>query len=77
MGRKAHQVGKGIWRAFVTHQELTTAELAQWSYPRGPQRANLWWIRRLAAKYADRVGRRWPGGIVWRRRDKGSGEDLT
>jgi hypothetical protein len=33
--RGAHQIGRGIWRAYVTHPELTTAELIRWAYPRG------------------------------------------
>ena len=59
----------------MSHPEHTTRELVAWSYPREADRGvrRIDWLRRIARRYADRVGYRYPGGIVWRRRDKDMG----
>jgi hypothetical protein len=68
------RVQRGVRRALLLLGEATTAELLRWCY-RGPgrtrrerkNRARMVWF--VAMKMADRVGRVWPGGNVWRARN--------
>jgi hypothetical protein len=63
-----------VRRALLVNGEATTAELLRWCY-RGPgrtrherkNRARAVWF--VAMAMADRVGRVWPGGNVWRLRN--------
>jgi hypothetical protein len=71
--RAAGQIQRRIWRAFMTlpDQELTTADLARWAYPRLEGellRKHRWAIVRAARRVAIRVRRDRPGGVVWARK---------
>ena len=60
-----------IRRAFLLGEELSSSQIYDWCYAgcRRPlstrQRYSVW---RLLVTMADRVGRVWPGGNVWRLR---------
>jgi hypothetical protein len=68
------RVQRGVRRALLLLREATTAELLRWC-SREPgrtrrerkNRARMVWF--VAMKMADRVGRVWPGGNVWRARN--------
>jgi hypothetical protein len=58
-------------RAFIVATEYTTAGLAEWVWPRGQPKqpySNMWRIREEARKYAEVIGRTYPGGLKWRLR---------
>jgi hypothetical protein len=62
------KIERRIKRAFVANPgaRLTTADLANWCYPRRSDPMGFRWnARRAAAAVADKVGRVYPGGIVW------------
>lgn len=69
--RGAGRIQRRVWHAFMVHpdEELTTADLVAWAYPRWtgePLRNQRLAIRRAAAKVAMRVRRDRPGGVVFR-----------
>ena len=65
------KIQRRIKRAFVANPGalLTTGFLIDWSFPRRTEpigfkhRVSLW---RAAPAVADRVGRTYPGGFIWR-----------
>jgi hypothetical protein len=74
--RLGGRIQRGVRRALLVHGEATTAELLHWCY-REPGRTRrerknrargVWFV---AMATADRVGRVWPGGNVWRARNTG------
>jgi hypothetical protein len=67
---EAGRIQRRIWRAFMTYpdQELHTADLVRWCYPRlegKPQRKHRWAIVRAARRVATRV-RRDGRGVVFK-----------
>jgi hypothetical protein len=76
MARHGHgRIQRQVRRAFIAHpdRQFTTAELAAWCYPHmtaAPQRKHRWAIVRAAQAMAVRVGRRWPGGVIFKARDE-------
>jgi hypothetical protein len=73
--RGVGRVQRRVWRAFISGDEWTTRQLAEWVWPRGfPRGRNMWRVRREARKWALPADRIRPGGILWRRRvaDKSS-----
>ena len=57
-------------RIFLTQPECTTAEAAEWAYVRrGIPNYSMTYLRRVLSRYAERVGYRSPGGIIWRRKE--------
>jgi hypothetical protein len=64
------RVQVAVRRAFIVSpgQPLTTTQLAQWAYPRVGtlQQWQRYNVRRVASAVAARVGRRKPGGLLWR-----------
>ncbi len=65
------RIQRRIWRAFMAFpdQELTTADLARWCYPRWadkPLHKHRLAIVRAASRVAQRVRRDRPGGVVFK-----------
>ena len=64
-------IQRRIWRAFVAKPsaKLSTTELVALAYPRLAAGELKWShryaVRRAAARVAERVGRKRPGGLVW------------
>jgi hypothetical protein len=54
-----------VRRAFIAGDTWTTRQLAEWCWPRGT-RPNWWRVREHARMWAVPIGRRYPGGILWR-----------
>jgi hypothetical protein len=78
--KRSGRVQKAIRRAFRARpgQSLSSRELLTWTHPRGAARSlrerrnYCRAIRRVADMLADRVGRRWPDGVLWKLRDLGA-----
>jgi hypothetical protein len=75
MARLGGRVQRQVRRAFWEEPELSTTELLGWVYPAwallGERRTkNIWRTRQEARRYADIVGRRNPGGFIWRVRER-------
>jgi hypothetical protein len=71
------RVQRGIWRAFAARpgSRLTTVDLVAWAYPRlrgEPKNKHRHCIRQAAPHVADRVGRTYPGGFIWREKQSQS-----
>jgi hypothetical protein len=67
------RIERQVRRAFTAAPQWTTAELASWCWPARKNRVpgsyrNWWRVRREASKWAVPISRRWPGGIVWKKR---------
>jgi hypothetical protein len=72
------RVQRGIRRAFIVapDREWTTRELLAWTHTMPLHRGTSRWerhdccksVRRAADRRAERVGRVWPDGVVWRLR---------
>jgi len=65
------KVQRRVTRAFIAKpgETRTTAELVSWCFPRltgKPLSRHYFSVRRAAASVADRVGRTYPGGFIWR-----------
>jgi hypothetical protein len=63
-----------VRRALLVRDEATTAELLRWCYrelgrTRSQRKSRARTVRLVSAAIADRVGRVWPGGNVWRARN--------
>jgi hypothetical protein len=74
------RVTRGIMRGFIASggADLTTRQLMGWTHARALHQGRSSYrernyyakdIRRAADRLAIRVGRRWPDGIIWRRRE--------
>jgi hypothetical protein len=68
------RIQRGVRRALLLRSEVTTAELFTWCYrERGRTRRERQnrsrAVCRVATKMAERVGRVWPHGILWRARN--------
>lgn len=68
------RVQRGVRRVLLLRGEATTAELLEWCY-REPGRSRrerqnrAQVVRRVATATAEKVGRVWPGGNLWRLRN--------
>jgi hypothetical protein len=73
------RIQRGIRRAFIVRPGVwTTRELLEWTHAlrlyqgrRSHRERHNYCraIRRAAERMCERVGRRWPGGVLWRLRE--------